>query len=245
MAMRSWLFVPGDSEAKLGKVAGCGADVVIVDLEDAVAPPAKAHARMLAKAWLQRHTATPFARWVRINPLDTALWREDLAAVMPGKPDGVMVPKAAGPEQLQVLAGELSVHEQRNGARGGIDPDPAAGQRDARGRSRHRALCRRRAAAPRRADLGRGRPVRGARRDTQARRGRRLDGHLPLRPRASAARRARAQGHGDRHAARRFPRSRGAAADRRRVLRRRLHRDAGDPSDASAGDQHRFQPERG
>lgn len=119
MAMRSWLFVPGDSEAKLGKVAGCDADVVIVDLEDAVAPPAKAHARALAKGWLQAHAGATFARWVRINPLDTPLWREDLAAVMPGKPDGVMVPKAAGPEQLQVLAGELSAHEQRHGMAAG------------------------------------------------------------------------------------------------------------------------------
>src|SRR5690606_6799513 len=95
MAMRSWLFVPGDSDAKLEKVAGCGSDVVIVDLEDAVAPPAKPHARIMARSWLERQgrKAGGPARWVRINPLDTQLWREDLAAVMPGRPDGVMVPK--------------------------------------------------------------------------------------------------------------------------------------------------------
>ena len=116
MAMRSWLFVPGDSETKLAKVASYGADAVIVDLEDAVAPPAKAHARMLARNWLQSQAPSGGpARWVRINPLDTPLWREDLATVMPGKPDGIMVPKASGPEQLQGLAGELSVQEQRHG----------------------------------------------------------------------------------------------------------------------------------
>ena len=116
MAMRSWLFVPGDSETKLAKVASYGADAVIVDLEDAVAPPAKAHARMLARNWLQSQAPSGgLARWVRINPLDTPLWREDLATVMPGKPDGIMVPKASGPEQLQGLAGELSVQEQRHG----------------------------------------------------------------------------------------------------------------------------------
>src|SRR5688572_17693843 len=117
MAMRSWLFVPGDSDAKLEKVAGYGADVVIVDLEDAVAPPAKPHARIMARGWLERQgrKAGGPARWVRINPLDTQLWREDLAAVMPGKPDGVMVPKAAGPEQLQALAAEPQAMEQRNG----------------------------------------------------------------------------------------------------------------------------------
>ena len=117
MAMRSWLFVPGDSDTKLEKVAGYGSDVVIVDLEDSVAPPAKPHARMMAKGWLERQArkgSSP-ARWVRINPLDTPLWREDLAAVMPGRPDGIMVPKATGPEQLQGLSGELSAQEQRNG----------------------------------------------------------------------------------------------------------------------------------
>jgi citrate lyase subunit beta/citryl-CoA lyase len=117
MAMRSWLFVPGDSQPKLDKAPGCGADVVIVDLEDAVAPPAKQAARMLAASFLRTHVQGrgKFARWVRINPLDTQLWREDLAAVMPGRPDGIVVPKAAGPEQLQGLVGELAAHEQRTG----------------------------------------------------------------------------------------------------------------------------------
>ena len=124
MAMRSWLFVPGDSQTKLDKVAGLGADVVIVDLEDAVAPPAKPTARLLAKSFLETHgrqvvVSGGFDRWVRINPLDTALWREDLAAVMPGRPDGIMVPKAAGPEQLQALAAELNQHEQRAGVQTG------------------------------------------------------------------------------------------------------------------------------
>ena len=124
MAMRSWLFVPGDSQVKLDKVAGVGADVVIVDLEDAVAPPAKPTARMLAKSFLETHgrqvvAGGGFARWVRINPLDTPLWREDLAAVMPGKPDGIMVPKASGPEQLQALAAELYEMEGRCGVQPG------------------------------------------------------------------------------------------------------------------------------
>jgi citrate lyase subunit beta/citryl-CoA lyase len=115
MAMRSWLFVPGDSEKKLAKVAACGADVVIVDLEDAVAPQAKAFARPLACEWLCANREGESQRWVRINALDTLLWREDLAAVMPGAPDGVMVPKAAGPEQLQPLAAEIYELEQRHG----------------------------------------------------------------------------------------------------------------------------------
>ena len=124
MAMRSWLFVPGDSQVKLDKVAGIGADVVIVDLEDAVAPPAKPTARMLARSFLETHgrqvvAGGGFARWVRINPLDTPLWRDDLASVMPGRPDGIMVPKAAGPEQLQALAAELYEMEGRCGVQPG------------------------------------------------------------------------------------------------------------------------------
>lgn len=119
MAMRSWLFVPGDSETKLGKVAGYGADVCIADLEDAVAPPAKPMARMMVRTWLEaglRAAPQGSARWVRINPLDTPLWRDDLAAIMPGRPQGIMVPKASGPEQLQALAAELQQAEQRNGS---------------------------------------------------------------------------------------------------------------------------------
>ena len=120
MAMRSWLFVPGDSQAKLDKVASLGADIVIVDLEDAVAPPAKPAARQLARRWLEAHgrqviAGGRFGRWVRINPLDTPLWREDIAVIMQGRPDGIVVPKATGPEQLQVLAAELLQQEQRNG----------------------------------------------------------------------------------------------------------------------------------
>jgi citrate lyase subunit beta/citryl-CoA lyase len=118
MAMRSWLFVPGDSQKKLDKAASCGADVVIVDLEDAVAPPAKPQARIMAREWLARQAlmAGGPPRWVRINPLDSQLWRDDLAEVMPGRPDGIMVPKASGPDQLNALAAELLTLEQRHGS---------------------------------------------------------------------------------------------------------------------------------
>ncbi|MGZ3197756.1 MAG: HpcH/HpaI aldolase/citrate lyase family protein [Croceibacterium sp.] len=117
MPMRSWLFVPGDSEKKLAKVAGCGADVVIVDLEDAVAPQAKATARGMAREWLagQRRAGGTHRCWIRINAFDTGLWRDDLVAVLPAAPDGIIVPKAAGPVQLQTLAAELHDLEQRNG----------------------------------------------------------------------------------------------------------------------------------
>ena len=109
MSVRSWLFVPGDSAKKLGKAAGTGADVVILDLEDSVAGENKAAARAMTGEWLAAHReqvtgGKRMGRWVRINALDSRLWRDDLLAVLPGGPDGIMLPKSAGPESLQQLS---------------------------------------------------------------------------------------------------------------------------------------------
>lgn len=120
MTLRSWLFVPADSEKKLDKAAHTGADVVIVDLEDSVTPERKAMARGMALDWLRAHRgAVPgqrkIGRWVRINALDTGYWREDLQVIMAGAPDGIMLPKSAGPEAIQQLGAELYEVEQRSG----------------------------------------------------------------------------------------------------------------------------------
>ncbi|MES2699104.1 MAG: CoA ester lyase [Pseudomonadota bacterium] len=120
MTLRSWLFVPGDSERKLDKAGTCGADAVVIDLEDAVAPEGKAMARTQAARWLSAHRQHVLAgaatsRWVRINAFDSNLWREDLAVVLAGRPDGIMVPKAKGPEQMRMLSAEMYELEQRNG----------------------------------------------------------------------------------------------------------------------------------
>ena len=126
MANRSWLFVPGDSERKLAKATSTGADAIIVDLEDAVAAEARPAARGLTTEWLAAHRSkvTPgpqprMERWVRINPLDTPFWREDIVAAMRGAPDGIVLPKAAGAEQLRLLAAEIYELEQRNGVPSG------------------------------------------------------------------------------------------------------------------------------
>ena len=116
MGMRSWLFVPGDSEKKLAKAPGTGADIVIVDLEDAVAPPAKAAARSLTAQWVgDDANRSGGALWVRINPLDTDLWEDDLAAVLPAAPAGLVVPKATGPKQLAGLCDRLDRLEAEHG----------------------------------------------------------------------------------------------------------------------------------
>nr|WP_206069614.1 CoA ester lyase [Novosphingobium olei] len=113
------MFVPGDSEKKLAKGPETGAHALIVDLEDAVAPSAKAEARRVTRNWLEAHkrqvTMRKQVHWVRINAVDTGLWRDDLGAVMPGAPAGIMVPKADGPEQVRMIAAEIYELEQRNG----------------------------------------------------------------------------------------------------------------------------------
>ena len=110
--MRSLLFVPADSEKKMAKAEGIAADVLIFDLEDAVAPERKATARGLLREYL---AARPDNRrrqlWVRINPLDRAEAGADLAAVMPLRPDGIVLPKSRSPNDLEVLGSRIGHYE--------------------------------------------------------------------------------------------------------------------------------------
>ena len=119
--LRSLLFIPGDSEKKLGKADGCGADAVILDLEDAVAPASKATARTLVAQFLAERPRERRAMqiWVRINPLDGDLALGDLAAVVSGAPDGIMLPKAEGPEDCLRLSHYLDALEAQAGAAAG------------------------------------------------------------------------------------------------------------------------------
>jgi len=93
LAARSLLFAPGDSPRKLEKAGLSAADLVIIDLEDAVAERAKPDAR-IAVAQHLKTTHRRQAHWVRINPLDTLHALPDLAAIVASRPDGVMLPKA-------------------------------------------------------------------------------------------------------------------------------------------------------
>ena len=96
--MRSLLFVPADSEKKLAKSLELGADCVIVDLEDSVAPAAKAKARAVALAFLVEAGRVPFRPllYVRVNGLDSELIEAYLDAIMSAAPDGLMLPKCGG-----------------------------------------------------------------------------------------------------------------------------------------------------
>lgn len=101
MKLRSLLFVPADRPERFAKAAASGADAIILDLEDSVAPERKAYGREAIAEWL----ASPrdCVAFVRVNPLDGDHTRADLAAVLPASPDGIMLPKAEGAASIQAL----------------------------------------------------------------------------------------------------------------------------------------------
>src|SRR5260370_567077 len=108
--MRSLLFVPADSERKLSRAPQSGADALILDLEDSVVPAARPLARRQARDFLAATGSVGFRRYVRINPLLSGVALDDLAAVVPGKPDGILLPKCV-PEDLRTLDHYLSALE--------------------------------------------------------------------------------------------------------------------------------------
>ncbi len=110
-AARSWLFAPGDSAHKMDKCAASDADIAIFDLEDAVAPERKAAARTAVRARLEAPGGDRSRLWVRINPLGSGMAAGDLAAVMPGRPGGIMLPKAQGRADLDRLDHYLTALE--------------------------------------------------------------------------------------------------------------------------------------
>ena len=109
--MRSWLFAPGDSERKMEKATASAADVVLFDLEDAVAETEKPKARAAVAAFLAAQAAGRERLWVRINPLQGPHALTDLAAVMRGRPGGIMLPKSRGRADMELLSHYLSALE--------------------------------------------------------------------------------------------------------------------------------------
>ena len=104
---RSWLFVPADSNRKMMKALASAADAVIFDLEDSVAPSQKAMARELLSLLPERREGEP-ERWVRINPLGTDLFAEDIDALDDFDIDGIVVPKAECGDDIADFAAELA-----------------------------------------------------------------------------------------------------------------------------------------
>lgn len=115
MRLRSLLFVPGDSERKFARAAGVGADALILDLEDAVAPSMKQRAREHVADLLADGAKGPWKFFVRANPFDTGLTLDDLAAVVKPGLDGLLVPKADGAADIARLGHYLDALEARSG----------------------------------------------------------------------------------------------------------------------------------
>ena len=120
--LRSLLFTPGDSARKLARAEGAGADALILDLEDSVAPERKADAREMVAAFLRERPPAVRAceLWVRINPLDGGLALADLAAVTAAAPDGIMLPKAEGAPDVARLSHYLDALEAQARLEAGV-----------------------------------------------------------------------------------------------------------------------------
>ena len=115
--MRSFLFVPGDSQKKLEKALGTGADALILDLEDSVGLANKDDARKITREFIDAHSkdeGTP-RLYVRINDLETPYWEGDLEAIVEGAPFGIMLPKARSGEDVHRLSIALDHLESRAG----------------------------------------------------------------------------------------------------------------------------------
>jgi citrate lyase subunit beta / citryl-CoA lyase len=104
---RSVLYMPGTNARAMEKARELPVDAVILDLEDAVAPDAKAKARELIVETLKKGGFGGREVLVRINGLDTAWWLDDLAVIAAAGPDAVLVPKISDPEQLHGVAKHL------------------------------------------------------------------------------------------------------------------------------------------
>jgi citrate lyase subunit beta / citryl-CoA lyase len=122
LKMRSWLFAPGDSEKKMTKAIDGSADIALFDLEDAVSPENKPLARQMVHDMLAAHSEQRERLWVRINPFDGPYTLGDLAAIMPARPGGIMLPKVYGRADVEKLDHCLSALEVANGIEEGSTP---------------------------------------------------------------------------------------------------------------------------
>jgi citrate lyase subunit beta/citryl-CoA lyase len=115
--MRSLLFVPGDSARKLDKAMQSGADALILDLEDSVAPSGKAAARKVTAEFMAATAKEPKRPRliVRVNALTTGMTDDDLDGVMAGAPDAILLPKTVGGADVAHLGAKLAVREAEFG----------------------------------------------------------------------------------------------------------------------------------
>lgn len=116
--MRSMLFVPGDAPRKFDKAREGKANALILDLEDSVVTEKKDEARALTRTMLSAARG-PQQLYVRVNALDTGMTLADLAAVMPAAPDGIVLPKSRGGDDVRMLSLWLDAFEAAAGRKQG------------------------------------------------------------------------------------------------------------------------------
>lgn len=119
---RALLYVPADDQHKINKAAGLPVDSIILDLEDATAANRKQEARQICANALQTISFGDSERLVRVNSFSSGLTEADLEAVLPAKPDGIVLPKVTCPEDIQTLAGLIQAAKQKNGWQNGAIP---------------------------------------------------------------------------------------------------------------------------
>ncbi len=113
---RSLLFAPGGEPRKLDKARDAGADTLLLDLEDSVAPAEKARAREFVAAILRAGSDGGAELAVRVNPPGTPYFDDDLEAAIAGGADAIMIPKAQSAEALSQVAAQIVALEERAGA---------------------------------------------------------------------------------------------------------------------------------
>jgi len=112
---RSWLFAPGDSERKMEKATAGTADIVLLDLEDAVAEGEKPKARSMVAAFLTANARERQRLWVRIKPIQGPHGLADLVAIVGSRPGGIMLPKSRGRADAELLDHYLTALEAAAG----------------------------------------------------------------------------------------------------------------------------------
>jgi citrate lyase subunit beta-like protein len=116
---RTILYVPGDDRHKIEKAAGLNVDCICLDLEDGVAVNCKQAARQEVLTCLQTIDFGKSERLVRINSISSGLCKTDIHAIIPGKPDGIFLPKVSDARQIQWINNEIEELEKRAGMTAG------------------------------------------------------------------------------------------------------------------------------
>ena len=114
-ARRALLYVPGDDRHKIEKSLTLGVDCICMDMEDGVALNRKAEARATIARALRELDFGRSERLARINPVGSGLEKDDIEAVLPHHPDGIVIPKIESPEQIQWASGIIEAAELSHG----------------------------------------------------------------------------------------------------------------------------------